>query len=32
MANDPIANEDPFKNMIGTENDSNHLMSNFVDS
>ena len=32
MANDPIANEDPFKNMIGTENDLNHIMSNFVDS
>ena len=32
MANDPIGNEDPFKNMIGTENDLNHIMSNFVDS
>ena len=32
MANDPVANEDPFKNMIGTENDINHIMSNFVDS
>ena len=26
MANHPIANEDPFKNMIGTENDLNHIM------
>ena len=32
MANNPPANEDPFKNMIGTENDLNHIMSNFVDS
>ena len=32
MAHGPIANEDPFKNMIGTENDLNHIMSNFVDS
>ena len=32
MANNPIANEDPFKNMIGTENDLNRIMSNFVDS
>ena len=32
MANNPIANEDPFKNMIGTENDVNHIMSNVVDN
>ena len=32
MANDSIANEDPFTNTIGTENDLNHIMSNFVDS
>ena len=27
-----MANEDPFKNMIVTENDLSHIMSNFVDS
>ena len=32
MANNPIANEYPLKNMIGIENDLNHIMSNFVDS
>ena len=32
MANSPKANEDPIKNTIGTENDLNHIMSNFVDS
>ena len=31
MVNNPIANEDLFKNMIGTENDLNHIMSNFDD-
>ena len=32
MANSPSANEDPFQNMVGTENDLNHILSNFVSS
>ena len=32
MANYCIANKDPFKSMIDTENDLYQIMSNFVDS
>ena len=32
MANSPIVNEDPFKNLVGIENDLIHMLSICVDS